>query len=69
MTNLAWLAKMPRDEALKILLNYCPYHRRDGSCPKDCAQWNAGICGVVRKATINYSFWLAEEHKDKEDAK
>lgn len=69
MTNLEWLARMPKDEALKILLNYCPHHGHDGKCPGDCTQWHAGICGVVRKATISYSFWLVEAHKDKEDAK
>jgi len=65
MTNLEWLAKMPREEAEVVLQGFCPYVKSCGSCD-ECESFNGfqhGCYEYVGNVVSEMVKWLLAERE------
>ena len=63
MTNLEYLAKLPKNEALAAMVAHCPYHSPDGGCPRDCRYSFDDLCQTIDVATNDFALWLVAERR------
>ena len=58
MTNLEWMAKMPREEAIKFLLEFCPLQLPNKTC-EGCVYENdfPGYCYHISLGLNAYREW------------
>lgn len=64
MTNLEYLAKLPKDDAWRVLDEYCPYNAPDGSCADGCPHFHdGGTCIAIALALGEFATWLVAERR------
>lgn len=63
MTNLEYLAKLPKDDAWRVLDEYCPHHDEGGHCPEDCPHDSSGTCIAIALALQEFAEWLVSERR------
>ncbi len=64
MTNLEWLAKMPREEASETMRANCPF-QENGSCTSKCPSYENGtFCHDADYMQNKFVDWLLAEREE-----